>query len=252
MSEALEKEQAWAAARAARVQMAAQGRAIRELFGPLTARYDLHNRLFSLGLDMGWRRELVRGVRLGPTGRVLDLAAGTLDVSLLVRRQLPQAQVLALDLCAPMLHRGMRRKLAPGDADRIAPAVADARCLPLPDASVDAVTIAFGIRNMVPREAALAEIRRVLTPGGRLHILELAPVRLPLFGSLYHWHLERVMPALAGVFSGKGEAFRYLGATIRNFPAPEVFARELDAAGLRPVAWQPLAAGIANIHRAEK
>ena len=238
--------------------MREQGRRIRDLFGALTPRYDLQNRLFSAGLDMRWRRALVDGIVPPPasTGRLLDLAAGTLDVSLLLHDRFPDATILALDLCAPMLHQGMlkglRRALSPAFRTSVIPVVSDARALPLPDACVDHVTVAFGIRNMLPRPAALAEIRRVLVPGGCLHVLEFAPVATPVLGTLYHWHLERVMPHLAGLISGKAEAFRYLNASIRDFPAPPDFARELDAAGLRPASWQPLALGIANIHRAVK
>jgi demethylmenaquinone methyltransferase/2-methoxy-6-polyprenyl-1,4-benzoquinol methylase len=236
----------------------AQGRAIRDLFAPLAARYDLQNRLFSLGLDMGWRRALVDGIGTenAPPALLLDLAAGTLDVSRLLHRRFPKARVLAFDLCAPMLRRGLARKFPAGAPVSTrtgpVPAVADARALPLQDACADHVTVAFGIRNMVPRAAALAEIARVLKSGGGLHVLEFAPVRLPLIGPLYRWHLTRLMPVLAELVSGEGAAFRYLGASVDAFPDPGAFARELAAAGLRPTAWRQLALGIANIHRAVK
>ena len=235
--------------------MRRQGRTIRELFGPLAARYDLQNRLFSLWLDVLWRKRLVERVRLlpsGSTGRVLDLAAGTLDVSLALHRRFPQTAILALDLSKPMLEWGMRHKVPDPACAFIRPLTGDARALPLRDNSVDAVTVAFGIRNMQPRGAALAEIRRVLAPGGSLHVLEFAPVTAPLIGPVYHWYLERVMPVFAGLISGEADAFRYLCASIRDFPPPPVFARELEAAGFRPQAWDALSFGIVNIHRAAK
>ena len=234
-------------------QMRQQGRRIRELFGSITSRYDLQNRLFSLWLDVLWRKRLAEGVSPGPTGVFLDLAAGTLDVSLMLHKRFPQARIVALDLCAPMLQWGIQQKTDPAAARaRIIPLVGDARALPLPDNSVDAVTVAFGIRNMTPRELALSEIRRVLVPGGRLHVLEFAPVTVPVIGSLYHWYLERIMPLLAGLVSGKSDAFRYLCASIRDFPPPPAFARELESAGLYAQVWDSLSCGIANIHRAEK
>jgi demethylmenaquinone methyltransferase/2-methoxy-6-polyprenyl-1,4-benzoquinol methylase len=229
---------------------------VRDVFGAMTARYDLQNRLFSLGLDMGWRRALVDGIDSisggnAASGVLLDLAAGTLDVSLLLHRRFPGARILALDVCAPMLRFGLDRKASVAALERLSPVVADVRALPLPDAVADHAAIAFGIRNTAPRPAALAEILRVLKPGGGLHVLEFAPVRPPL-GPVYHWHLKRVMPWLAGLISGKAEAFRYLSDSVSAFPDPGAFARELAAAGLRPVAWTQLALGIANIHRAVK
>ena len=233
-------------------QMRQHGRKIRDLFGSITSRYDLQNRLFSLWLDVLWRKRLTESVSPGTTGVFLDLAAGTLDVSLMLHKRFPQARIVALDLCAPMLHWGIRQKTDPAARARIIPLTGDARALPLPDNSVDAVTVAFGIRNMTPRELALSEIRRVLVPGGRLHVLEFAPVTVPVVGPLYHWYLERIMPLMAGLVSGKSEAFRYLCASIRDFPPPPAFARELEAAGLHAQAWDSLNCGIANIHRAGK
>ena len=141
------------------------------MFGRIVRFYDLLNRVLSLGLDQYWRKVLARNVRLGDTGVVLDLAAGTLDVSLAIRRQHPTALVPALDFCPPMLVQGSR-KLKGENARCILPVAADAKRLPLPDASVDCLTIAFGIRNIIPREAAFAEMLRVLRPGGRACILE--------------------------------------------------------------------------------
>ena len=135
------------------------------MFGRIARFYDLLNRLLSLGVDQYWRKVLARNVRLGQGGVVLDLAAGTLDVALAVRRRYPTALVPALDFCPPMLALG-RRKLRDENARRILPVAADAKQLPLPDASVDCITMAFGIRNILPREAAFAEMLRVLRPGG--------------------------------------------------------------------------------------
>lgn len=154
----------------------AHTRAVSYMFGRLTPWYDLQNHAFSLGLDFWWRRHLVRAIVPGPTRRVLDLAAGTLDVSIALCRRHPGLSVVAADICGPMLDFGMERKAKGPLKERISPLVADARCLPLPDASFDAVTMAFGIRNVRPRADALKEMHRVLVPGGRACVLEFAPV----------------------------------------------------------------------------
>ena len=145
--------------------------AVSGMFGRIAGFYDLLNHTLSLGIDYYWRHVLAKNVRVGSTNRVLDLAAGTLDVSLAIRRKYPHVQVPAMDFCPPMLQRGLH-KLKGDNARAIMPVAADAKKLPLPDASVDCVTMAFGIRNIKPRSEAFAEMLRVLTPGGRACILE--------------------------------------------------------------------------------
>lgn len=226
----------------------AHARAVSDMFGRMTPWYDFQNHAFSLGLDLWWRRKLAASVTPGPTGVVLDLAAGTLDVTLALCRRYPNLRIIAADICEPMLDYGMTRKARPEEKKRITPLVADARRLPLPDASVDAVTIAFGIRNVQPRSDALAEMRRVLVPGGRACVLEFAPVTLPVFGPVYHWYLRNVMPRLAGLVSGSTEAYDYFAETIARFPSPEAFREEFLEAGFPFVQHIPLTLGVANLH----
>lgn len=225
-------------------------RSVAAMFGRMTPWYDFQNHAFSLGLDFWWRRALIRSVVPGPTGVVLDVAAGTLDVTLGLIRRYPGLRVMAADICAPMLDYGMQRKLRPGEKERITPLVADARRLPLPDASVDAVTIAFGIRNVKPRSEALSEMFRVLTPGGRACILEFAPVTTPLFGPVYHWYLKHIMPRLARLVSDSTDAYDYFADTIAHFPPPQAFSAELRAAGFPFVGHIPLTLGVVNLHMA--
>ncbi|MCH5277130.1 MAG: ubiquinone/menaquinone biosynthesis methyltransferase [Desulfovibrionaceae bacterium] len=220
------------------------------MFGRMTPWYDFQNHAFSLGLDFWWRRALIRAVVPGPTGMVLDAAAGTLDVTLGLIRRYPGLRVIAADICAPMLDYGMKRKIRPGEREHVRPLVADVRRLPLPDASVDAVTMAFGIRNVRPRSEALREIFRVLAPGGRACILEFAPVTTPLFGPVYHWYLKHVMPKLASLVSRSPQAYDYFADSIANFPAPPAFSAELREAGFPLVRHVPLTLGVANLHMA--
>lgn len=230
----------------------AHAQAVSDMFGRLTPWYDLQNHAFSLGLDFGWRRHLVRAVVPGPARRVLDLAAGTMDVSIALCRRYAGISVVAADICKPMLDFGMERKVKGSMKERISPLVADARALPLPDASFDAVTMAFGIRNVRPRMDALKEMHRVLIPGGRACILEFAPVETPLLGPLYHWYLRRIMPRLAGLICSYPEAYAYLADTVQNFPRPADFTEELREAGFPFVSHSSLTFGVANLHVAVK
>ncbi|MCK9239575.1 ubiquinone/menaquinone biosynthesis methyltransferase [Desulfocurvus sp.] len=223
---------------------------VRSMFGRIAGRYDFLNHFLSLGLDIVWRRRMVRTVRPLTTGRFLDLAAGTLDVALELRRQHPGCTVLALDFALPMLRRGAAKLGAHRHA--VQPVQADARALPLPDGCVDAVTIAFGIRNILPRQDAHAEALRVLAPGGRLCILEFGTASRPIWKGLYNFYLDRLLPLAGRVVSGDAAAYRYLADTIRAFPPAEGLADELRAAGFVNVAHTPLSGGIVTIHVAEK
>lgn len=223
-------------------------RNVSEMFGRMTPWYDLQNRVFSLFLDCWWRRNLVRSVVPGPTNTVIDMAAGTLDVTLALIRRYPELRVYATDICEPMLRYGEEHKMRAGERSRVTTMVADARHMPLPDGCADAVTIAFGIRNVRPRMDALREMHRLLVPGGRACILEFAPVSTPLFGPCYHWYLRHIMPKLAGLVSHSTSAYDYFADTIENFPKPAAFSDELREAGFAFVQHIPFTLGVANLH----
>lgn len=220
------------------------------MFGRIAGWYDFLNHFLSIGLDYWWRYVLVKQLRRNTT-RVLDLAAGTFDVSLEIRRQLPNARVAALDYCLPMLLAG-KKKLQSPRGSAVFPVQADGRMLPLPDNSVDAVTIAFGIRNIVPREDALKEIRRVLVPGGRLCILEFGSGKECIWFGLYNFYLNRILPVVGRVLSGDANAYRYLADTINKFPTAPQFAGEIYSAGFNRVMHRALSFGIVQVHIAEK
>lgn len=225
----------------------AHARRVAGLFSAIARRYDLLNRMLSLGLDQSWRRRLVSRLPHG-VRTVVDLAAGTLDVSREICRQHPEAQVIAVDFARPMLARGAaKRRGLP-----IWPAQADARQLPLPDACADAVTMAFGIRNIRPREAAYAEIRRILRPGGLLVILEFGTGRRRIWGGMYNWYLHRLLPAVGRLVSRDPEAYGYLAETIAAFPHEEALAAELQAAGFTAVGWTAMTSGIVFLHEARR
>jgi len=225
--------------------------AVAGMFGRIVPFYDLLNRLLSLGLDQHWRKVLARNVRLGETGRVLDLAAGTLDVSLAIRRRYPSAIVPAMDFCPPMLVRGSR-KLSGANARAVLPVAADAKRLPLPNASVDCITMAFGIRNILPREAAFAEMLRVLRPGGRACILEFGSGQERIWGGLYNLYLNHLLPRVGKIFSKDPGAYSYLAETIRKFPSALSLEKELRDAGFARAWHEKLTSGIVCLHVGEK
>lgn len=222
------------------------GQRVARLFDGIAGWYDFLNHFLSAGLDVYWRRRLVRFVRLGSTQTVLDLAAGTLDVSREILRQHPQAKVLAFDFSRSMLCAGA------GKVPAVFPVQADGRVLPLPDACVDTVTIAFGIRNILPRTDAYKEILRVLTPGGRLCILEFGTGQARIWRGLYNFYLRAILPRIGRFFSKDPSAYQYLADTIRAFPDAKILCSELLDAGFDQASYQALSSGIVYIHVARK
>lgn len=223
--------------------------AVARMFGRIAGWYDFLNRLLSLGIDQRWRRELAASAMPG-NGLALDLAAGTLDVALALRRAAPEATVAALDFCPPMLARGLP-KLKGENRRRILPVAADARRLPLRDGAAGCITMAFGIRNITPRGAAFAEMLRVLRPGGRACILEFGSGRERIWGGVYNAYLNHVLPLVGRAFSRDG-AYGYLAESIRAFPTAEELAREMRDAGFMRVWYKKLTSGIVCLHVGEK
>jgi len=230
------------------------GKQVAAMFGRIARWYDFLNHSLSLGMDIYWRWRLARAARplpaAGSPGTVLDLAAGTLDVALALTRQYPGVRVAAVDFTLPMLQQGQSKLV--GVEDRILPIQGDGRALPLPDESMDAATIAFGIRNIRPRPAAHAEVLRVLKPGGRFCILEFGTARRKVWGGLYNFYLDSVLPTLGKLISGDRSAYRYLADTIRDFPDERTLARELMDAGFARVFHVAMLSGIVYLHVAEK
>lgn len=225
------------------------GKRVSGLFDNIAAWYDFLNHFLSVGQDIYWRRRLVRCVRTGTTRTALDLAAGTLDVSREIRRQYPELRVLSLDFSRAMLCKG-KSKIVGEPA--ILPVQADGRALPLPDGCVDTVTIAFGIRNILPRTDAYREILRVLAPGGRLCILEFGTGKARIWQGLYNFYLGTALPRIGRFFSKNPEAYQYLADTILAFPDARALAGELVHAGFDQVGYEALSSGIVYIHVARK
>ncbi len=204
---------------------------ITQAFDTLAHRYDRLNRVLSLGIDVYWRHRALRLLRRSPPARLLDVATGTADFALLAARRLPQTHVTGVDLSENMLALG-RAKVAAAKLDaRIALQTGDGLALDFPDASFDAVTAAFGVRNFENLAAGFREMRRVLKPGGRVVVLELSePERFPA-RPLYRFYLRRVIPAVGRLLTGHAREYLYLPASIEQVPQGEAMLALLRAAG---------------------
>jgi demethylmenaquinone methyltransferase/2-methoxy-6-polyprenyl-1,4-benzoquinol methylase len=217
------------------------------VFDSVAERYDLMNDLMSLGLHRAWKAFAIRVARPRPGERILDIAAGSGDLArALAKRVAPGGEVWISDINHRMLERGRNRLL---DAGIMAPAVqCDGEKLPFAEASFDCVTVAFGLRNMTRKDAALAEMRRVLKPGGRLVVLEFSRVWKPLEPA-YDLYSFKVLPWLGERVAGDADAYRYLAESIRMHPDQQTLAAMMGSAGLERVEVFNLAAGVVAVHR---
>jgi demethylmenaquinone methyltransferase/2-methoxy-6-polyprenyl-1,4-benzoquinol methylase len=222
---------------------------VRAMFGRVAHRYDLANHLLSFNIDRYWRAHTVARVRdvlARPQARVLDICCGTGDMVRALERgrsaAAPGAQVMGSDFCHPMLVAA-RTKVGDGRLFE-----ADALRLPLADASLDLISVAFGFRNLANYEAGLREMRRVLRPGGVAAILEFSQPPNRLFGALYNFYSRRVLPAIGGALSGSRDAYTYLPESVGKFPGPEKLAGMMRAAGFGRVEFERLTGGIVALH----
>jgi demethylmenaquinone methyltransferase/2-methoxy-6-polyprenyl-1,4-benzoquinol methylase len=227
---------------------------VRGMFGRVARRYDLANHLLSFNIDRHWRSHTVRRVRQvleRPGARALDLCCGTGDLTLELwrvgqaRSPVPaEAQVLGSDFCHPML-TAARQKIGNRGISLFE---ADALRLPLRDGSLDLLTVAFGFRNLANYEAGLAEIRRVLRPGGAAAILEFSQPPNAAFRGLYNFYARRILPWIGGALSGSRDAYTYLPESVRKFPAAQELAEGMRRAGFENVSFEYLTGGIVALH----
>jgi demethylmenaquinone methyltransferase/2-methoxy-6-polyprenyl-1,4-benzoquinol methylase len=220
---------------------------VNRMFDRVAGHYDLLNSLMTAGLHHRWRERAAERAALGPGDAALDVCCGTGDLALeLAHRVAPGGHVIGCDFSEPMLDLA-REKAAGAGLPSVRFEWADALQLPYDAGSFDAVTVGFGVRNFADRRRGIAEMARVLRPGGRLVILEITlPTRPPL-STFYSLWFDRVVPVL-GRLAGDPEAYSYLPESVRSFPSPRALAEELDAAGLSAIRWSALAGGIIAIH----
>jgi demethylmenaquinone methyltransferase/2-methoxy-6-polyprenyl-1,4-benzoquinol methylase len=220
------------------------------MFARIAGRYDLANHLLSGGVDFWWRQKLVRAVRAAAPAEVLDLATGSGDVAFALADGLPPlTRITGMDFCQPMLDEAMAKRTASPRWQKVDFLPGDGLALPLSDAGFDALTIAFGLRNMADRHRALSEMRRVLRPGGRLFVLEFSQPAW-WFRLFYYTYLKFVLPTIAGLVTGDRSAYEYLCGSIEQFPGCDAMSGEILRAGFTRVSALPLSFGIVALHEA--
>ncbi len=223
-------------------------RAVREMFADIAPRYDLINHVLSLNIDKRWRRRVaneLRDILDREEAVVLDVACGTGDLSIELNKS-SKAHVIGTDFCRPMLTIANRKSKIANCA--IPYLEADAMHLPFADDSFDAVTIAFGLRNLPNYENGLREINRVLKPAGWLVILECSKPPMPVFRQLYGLYFTQILPRIGGVVSGAPGAYAYLPDSVSKFPDQKTLASMMEQTGFSAVRYQNLTGGIAAIH----
>ena len=220
------------------------------MFARIAGRYDIANHLLSGGIDYWWRQRVVRAVYDSHAASVLDLATGSGDVVFALADGLaPRVTLLGMDFCQPMLDEAVKKRAENRRWTHIEFRLGDGMALPLPDASFEAITISFGLRNMVNRAKALQEMRRVLKPDGRLFILEFSQPMV-WFRPFYYTYLKYVLPTVAGIITGDRSAYEYLCGSIEQYPDRSAMSEEIRQAGFNSVSALPLSFGIVALHEA--
>ena len=227
---------------------AAHATAVREMFSGIAKRYDLLNHLLSLNIDKGWRRKVsneLRDILEREDAVVLDVACGTGDLSIELDRN-AKARIIGSDFCRPMLTVAQSKRS--GGSGPIPYVEGDALRLPFADGSFDAVTIAFGLRNLASVPDGLAELLRILKPGGRLAVLEFSAPVVPGFGKLFNFYFSHILPRIGGAVSGSRGAYEYLPDSVSKFPDQKRLIDMMGSTGFGPVKFQNLTGGIAALH----
>lgn len=221
-----------------------------EMFDQIAGRYDLLNRVMSMGIDQSWRRKTVAALALPQRARVLDLATGTGDLALMIARLHPDASVVGSDPSRKMLEVGIEKIARTGLADRVTLEEGDAQALPYGTDTFDGCCIAFGIRNVPDRSKALAEMARTTKPGGRVAVLELGEPSVGWLSPIARFHVRKVIPRIGGMLSGSRE-YKYLQESIAAFPPADEFAEQMEASGLNVLEVKPLTFGACSLFVAE-
>lgn len=223
--------------------------AVENMFDTIAPRYDLLNRVLSVGIDQYWRWRAVQLLSDEQPTRVLDVATGTADLAIQAARSLYPREVVGIDLSTDMLAEGRRKIEQKGLTGRITLIEGDAADLPFENSAFDAALVGFGVRNFEDLEAGLKDIRRVLRPGGRLVVLEFSQPRAFPVKQLYAWYSRHVLPRIGGLLSPDQGAYEYLPSSVAAFPDGPDFLERMAQSGYTDLLWRPMTFGIASLYR---
>jgi demethylmenaquinone methyltransferase/2-methoxy-6-polyprenyl-1,4-benzoquinol methylase len=222
------------------------------MFSSIAPRYDILNRLLSVGRDRYWRRFAVSLLPKKESGMFLDVASGTGDIALEIVRQFPDARVIGIDFSEQMLEFGNKKIIDAGHQDRIELRFGDVTALPFDDHTFDASIIAFGIRNIPDYNKGIREMARVLHKGGTLVILEFTSLQSRFFQVIFRFYLHKVLPFIGGVISGKKKAYKYLSDSVIDFPRAHELKRIMEDCGIKDVKYHKLTFSIVTVHVGRK
>jgi demethylmenaquinone methyltransferase/2-methoxy-6-polyprenyl-1,4-benzoquinol methylase len=226
---------------------------VEQIFNRIAPTYDLLNRLLSFRRDVVWRKKLIAALPSDKPVALLDLATGTADVLITAQRRMPNlARGLGIDMSEQMLVKGQEKLDAQGLTETLVLQQGDATALSLEANTFDAVTIAFGIRNVMNTESALSEMLRVLKPGGTVAILEFSLPRNAVVRGVYLLFFRHILPRFGGLISGDRKAYQYLNQTVETYPYGKVFTDIMERVGFKSSACKPLSFGIASLYTGEK
>lgn len=235
------------------VPVAEKQKLVGEVFSSVARKYDVMNDAMSLGIHRVWKRFFVATSQVRKGDRVLDLAGGTGDIAALLKDRVGETGELVLgDINGDMLRVGRDRMTDRGNVRGFTYVQCNAERLPFPDANFDLVTMAFGLRNVTDKDAALREIARVLKPGGQARVLEFSEVKAEWFRPLYDFHSFQVLPRLGRLLANDADSYRYLAESIRKHPPQDALKAMMEAAGLVRCSYRNLSAGIVAIHTGYK
>ncbi len=233
-------------------QISSKEQQVEEMFNGIAHRYDFLNRVLSFGIDKRWRKKLVKGILNENPSNVLDIATGTADLAITLAKKSSNVKVTGVDIAENMLSFGRVKVQKKGLSNRIELIKASALSLPFNENSFDAAMVAFGVRNFQEPVKGLAEINRVLCPGGKIFVLEFTNPKSKFFGKLYTFYFLKVLPTIGRLISGHSSAYTYLPCSVKAFAEREAFTQMLTESGFTNATYRELSFGIASLYQAVK
>ncbi|MEO8067966.1 MAG: bifunctional demethylmenaquinone methyltransferase/2-methoxy-6-polyprenyl-1,4-benzoquinol methylase UbiE [Flavobacteriales bacterium] len=224
---------------------------VEHMFDAISPKYDLLNRVLSLGVDQSWRKKTIARLAAEPVEHLLDVATGTADMAIMAARRNAAQHVTGVDISAGMLDFGSKKVKAAGLSDRIGLQQADSEALPFPDGRFDAITVAFGARNFEHLAKGIGEMHRVLRPDGRAFVLEFSQAR-GLMRPLFRLYFHHVMPTIGKLVSKDNAAYTYLPKSVDSFPDGEAFLQVMRGAGFREAKAERFTGGVATLYSGRK